>query len=193
MKKNSKKTTVKQKLMGKKSAIDLLTDDHAEVKKLFRQFKQLMEDDATPSEKSAIVKQACKALLVHTQIEEEIFYPAVRSATGDDDLMDEAKVEHQGAKELCEQLLDMMPGEELYDAKFIVLSEQVKHHIREEEGKMFPEAKKAKIDLVRLGSQMEKRKAELEDEMGIAEIDMDDISMVSSSDKARMTDEGLIP
>lgn len=193
MKKISKKTTTKEKLSGKKNAIDILTNDHTEVKKLFKQFKQLMEDDATPAEKSAIVKQACKALLVHAQIEEEIFYPAVRSATRDDDLMDEAKVEHQGAKELCEQLLDMMPGEELYDAKFIVLSEQVKHHIREEETEMFPEAKKAKVDLERLGRQMDKRKTELEDEMGIAEIDMDDVSMMSSRDKARLTDEGLIP
>jgi hemerythrin-like domain-containing protein len=194
MKKNSKRpTTLKEKLTGKTDAIDLLTDDHDEVKKIFKQFKQLVEDDAPRNEKSALVKKACNALIIHTKVEEEIFYPAVRKATGDTELMDEAKVEHEGAKDLIDQLLDMMPGEEMYDAKFIVLSEQVKHHIKEEESKMFPEAKKAKVDLEALGRKMEKRKMELEQEMGVSDVDVEDISSLSSSDKARLTDEGLIP
>ncbi len=193
MRKNSKKTTLKEKLMGKKDAIDLLTDDHDEVKKIFKQFKQLVEDDAPHAEKAALVKKACNALLVHTKLEEELFYPAVRKATGDDELMDEAKVEHAGAKDLIEQLLDMMPGEDMYDAKFIVLSEQVKHHIKEEEGKMFPEAKSAKIDLDALGRKMERRKQDLEQEMGITDVDETDVGVLSGRDKARLTDEGLIP
>jgi hemerythrin superfamily protein len=193
MKKVSGKKTLKEKLTGKTDAIDLLEADHKEIQKIFKQFKQLVEDDAPRAEKAALVKKACNALLVHAQLEEEIFYPAVRRATKDEELMDEAKVEHQGAKELIEQLLDMMPGEELYDAKFIVLGEQVKHHIKEEEGRMFPEAKRVKVDLERLGRQMESRKAELEREMGVSDIDMEDVSLVSARDKARMTDEGLIP
>jgi hypothetical protein len=192
MKKSIKKT-LKEKLNGGQDAIGLLTDDHNEVKKLFKQFKQLVDDDAPHAEKAALVKKACDALLIHTKIEEEIFYPAVRKAVKDDELMDEAKVEHEGVKELVDQLLDMMPGEALYDAKFIVLSEQVKFHIKEEEDKMFPAAKKARVDLERLGRQMEKRKLELAQEMGVAEVEVEDIAMMSAHDKARLTDEGLMP
>lgn len=193
MRRTSKKTTLKEKLTGKKNAIDILKEDHDEVKKIFKQFKQLVEDDAPPSEKAVLVKKACNMLLVHTKIEEDIFYPAVRRAIKDNELMDEAEVEHSGAKMLVNQLLDMLPGEELYDARFIVLGEQVKHHIKEEEDKMFAEAEDADVDLDRLGRQIEKLKAKLEDEMGISDLDANDISMMSSQDKARMTDEGLIP
>src|SRR5262249_23719613 len=150
----------------------------------------LVEDDAPRSEKAVLVKKACEALIVHTKLEEEIFYPAVRKATGDDELMDEAKVEHEGAKELVGQLLDMMPGEELYDAKFIVLSEQVRHHIKEEEGKMFREAKKAKVDLDVLARKMETRKAELQEEMGVPDVDIEDVILISAQQRAKMTDEG---
>lgn len=192
MKKPVKKT-LKEKLTGKVNAVDMLTDDHDEVKKLFKQFKQLVDDDAPHAEKSAIVKKACNVLLIHMKLEEELFYPAVRKAIRNDELMDEAKVEHDGVKQFIDQLLDMMPGEEMYDAKFIVLSEQMSFHIKEEEGKMFPAAKKAKIDLDRLAVQMQKRKDELEQEMGVAEVGEEDIAMMSARERARMTDEGLIP
>lgn len=94
----------------------------------------------------------------HTQIAEEIFYPAFRMAIDDDDLMDEADVEHAGAKELIAQLVGMEPGDDHYDARVTVLGENIDHHVKEEQDEMFPKAKKAKLDLAALGAQMIKRK-----------------------------------
>jgi hemerythrin superfamily protein len=142
-------------------AIALLTADHAKVKKLFKEFADLKEEDGSAEDKSALVTLICHELQVHTEIEEEIFYPAVRKAIDDSDLMDEALVEHAGAKELIAQLEDMSPDDELYDAKVTVLGEQIQHHVKEEEGEMFPKARKAKIDGEALGVQMAERKAEL--------------------------------
>jgi hemerythrin-like domain-containing protein len=150
-------------------AITLLTTDHAKVKKLFKEFESLKEGDGADKDKSALVTQICNALKVHAEIEEEIFYPAVRKAIEDGDLMDEALVEHAGAKELIAQLEDMSAGDELYDAKVTVLGEQIQHHVKEEEGEMFPKAKKAKVDGEALGVQMAERKAEL-----MAELESDD-------------------
>jgi hemerythrin-like domain-containing protein len=145
----------------KEDAVTLLTADHAKVKKLFKEFEDLKEEAGSAEDKSALVTQICNELKVHTQIEEEIFYPAVRKAIDDGDLMDEALVEHAGAKELIAQLEDMSPDDELYDAKVTVLGEQIQHHVKEEEGEMFPKAKKAKVDGAALGVQMTERKAEL--------------------------------
>ena len=150
-------------------AISLLTTDHAKVTKLFKEFESLKEDDGADTDKSALVAQICNELKVHAKIEEEIFYPAVREAIEDADLMDEAVVEHSAAKELIAQLEDMSPDDELYDAKVIVLAEQIQHHVKEEEGEMFPKARKAKVDSEALGVQMTKRKAEL-----MAELESDD-------------------
>jgi hemerythrin superfamily protein len=149
-------------------AITLLTADHAKVKKLFKEFQDLKEEDGSAEDKSALVTLLCHELKVHTEIEEEIFYPAVRKAIDDGDLMDEALVEHAGAKELIAQLEEMSPDDELYDAKVTVLGEQIQHHVKEEEGEMFPKARKAKIDSEALGVQMAERKAEL---MGETESD----------------------
>jgi len=142
-------------------AITLLTADHAKVKKLFKEYADLKEEGGSAEEKSALVTRICNELKIHTEIEEEIFYPAVRKAIDDSDLMDEALVEHAGAKELIAQLEEMSPDDELYDAKVTVLGEQIQHHVKEEEGEMFPKAKKAKIDGEALGVQMTERKAEL--------------------------------
>ena len=147
-------------------AVTLLTADHAKVKKLFKEFEDLKDDDGSAEDKSALVTQICNELKVHAQIEEEIFYPAVRKAIDDGDLMDEALVEHAGAKELIAQLENMSPDDELYDAKVIVLREQIQHHVNEEEGEMFPKAKKAKVDGEALGVQLMERKAELMAETG---------------------------
>ena len=150
-------------------AITLLSADHAKVKKLFNEFQSLKEEDGSAEDKSALVTQICNELKVHAEIEEEIFYPAVRKAIDDGDLMDEALVEHAGAKELIAQLEDMSPDDELYDAKVTVLGEQIRHHVKEEEGEMFPKAKKAKVDGQALGVQMTERKAEL-----MAELESDE-------------------
>ena len=147
-------------------AVTLLTADHAKVKKLFKEFEDLKDDDGSAEDKSALVTLICNELKVHTAIEEEIFYPAVRKAIDDGGLMDEALVEHAGAKELIAQLQDMSPDDELYDAKVTVLGEQIQHHVKEEEGEMFPKARKAKVDSEALGVQMAERKAELMAETG---------------------------
>ena len=147
-------------------AIAMLMADHKKVKKLFSDFDKLKEE-GSDEDKSVIVNQICNELKIHTALEEEIFYPAVRKAIDDSDLMDEALVEHAGAKDLIAQLEDASPDDDLYDAKVTVLGEQIDHHVKEEEGEMFPQAKKAKVDTKALGATMLKRKFALMDQMGI--------------------------
>jgi hemerythrin superfamily protein len=139
------------------NAINLLTEDHAKVRKMFKQFEKTKEkmDD---SEKSELVQQICMELTLHTQVEEEIFYPAAREAIEEQDLLDEAEVEHASAKELISQLQSMQPSDELYDAKVTVLGEYVEHHVKEEEKEMFPKVRKARLDLELLAEQIEERK-----------------------------------
>lgn len=153
---------------AEQDAIALLTADHKKVKGLFSQFDKL-KDKGSDAEKSDLVTTICNELKVHTTIEEEIFYPAVRKAIEDSDLMDEALVEHAGAKDLIAQLEDMNTDDDLYDAKVTVLGEQINHHVKEEEGEMFPKAKRAKVDTADLGAKMLERKAELQAEMGMAD------------------------
>ena len=140
-------------------AITLLTADHDKVKKLFKSFEKLT--DANADKKEELVAEICTELTVHATIEEEIFYPAAREALEDQDLLDEAEVEHASAKELIAQLEDMKPGDELYDAKVTVLGEYIDHHVKEEQEEMFPKIRKAKLDLNALGVQMKARKEEL--------------------------------
>lgn len=140
-------------------ALALLTNDHETVKALFEQFEGL--SDRSKVNKKKIADRICMELTIHATVEEEIFYPAVREKINDDDLMDEAVVEHASAKELIAQIRDMDPGDDLYDAKVKVLSEQIDHHVGEEEGDMFAKVRKAKIDLAALGEQMALRKEEL--------------------------------
>ena len=147
-------------------AIAMLMADHKKVKKLFAEFEKLKEHGGD-DEKSEIVGQICNELKIHTTLEEEIFYPAVRKSIKDSDLMDEALVEHAGAKELIEQLEDADPADDLYDAKVTVLGEQIDHHVKEEEGDMFPKARHAHVDTAALGAEMATRKAALMTEMGI--------------------------
>lgn len=146
---------------GAKDAISILTEDHKKVKKMFADFDKLMNSEDKEEEKGALVEKICEELTVHTQIEEEIFYPAVRAAIDDEDLMDEAEVEHAGARELIAQLEEMEPDDDHYDAKVTVLGENVDHHVKEEQDEMFVKAKKAKLDLVALGAQMLERKQQL--------------------------------
>ena len=147
-------------------AIAMLTADHKKVKKLFADFDKL-KDAGSDEDKASIVDQICNKLKIHTELEEEIFYPAVRKAIDDGDLMDEALVEHAGAKDLIAQLEDASPEDDLYDAKVTVLGEQIDHHVKEEEGDMFPKAKKAKVDTEVLGATMLKRKITLMEKMGM--------------------------
>jgi hypothetical protein len=139
----------------------LLREDHQKVKQLFKEFEQQPED----GRKRRIVETALRELEVHATIEEEIFYPALREQVSDnaeaDELMDEADEEHAVAKHLIEQLKGMQPGDEHYDAKFIVLAENVRHHIQEEETEMLPKASTSGLDMAALGQRMMQRKQEL--------------------------------
>ena len=146
-------------------AIELLTEDHKKVKKLFKEFESIKNTQNSEDKKSALVNEILMELTIHTQLEEEIFYPAVRAALDDQDVMDEAEVEHAGAKELISQLETMSPGDDLYDAKVKVLSEYVEHHVKEEETEMFPLTKKTKLDMGKLGTEMMELKEELETDM----------------------------
>ena len=143
------------------SAIDLLEQDHREVEAYFDEFEGL-EDDAA---KNDLAQKICMALTVHAQIEEEIFYPQAREATQDDDLLDEALVEHDGAKKLIAEIEEMEAGEELFDAKVKVLGEMIRHHVEEEEQELFPEVEKSEMDLQAVGEQLAQRKADLMKEM----------------------------
>ncbi|MGH8136724.1 MAG: hemerythrin domain-containing protein [Steroidobacteraceae bacterium] len=166
---STEKQTSADKAASGEDAIAMLTADHEKVKALFKKLEKLKESDGADEEKAALVKQVCNELKVHAEIEEEIFYPAVREEIDAADLMDEALVEHAGAKNLIAELEEMSPDDELYDAKVTVLGEQIQHHVKEEEGDMFPKAKKAKVDTTALGGQMAERKSEL-----MEELDMED-------------------
>lgn len=144
-------------------AIALLIKDHRDVKKLFSSYQKLSDEEAPAAQRLAIAQEICEALTVHAMVEEEIFYPALRDATANaDDELDEAEVEHTSVKELVAQIKAMEPDEALYNAKVKVLGEYVDHHVKEEEGEMFPKAKKSGMDLDGIGLQIKDRKEELQ-------------------------------
>ena len=158
-------------------AFALLTADHQRVKSLFKEFESL-KDEGDDDQKATLVETICNELTIHAQIEEEIFYPALRDAIDDEDLMDEADVEHASAKQLIAQLEQLEVGGDHYDATVTVLGEYIDHHVKEEEGEMFSKARKADIDSAALGEELAIRKAELKEELGI--LDDED----SASDQA---------
>jgi hypothetical protein len=170
-KKSAARTAPAKKAAAKPDALQLLSADHAEVRQLFEQYEQLAEDDADGEERQELAERICNMLSVHAQIEEEIFYPAAREAIDEQDLLDEAEVEHASAKDLIAQIQEMDPDEELYDAKVKVLGEYIVHHVKEEEGELFKACKSAKLDLAALGTELAERKEELLDELDAAEQD----------------------
>lgn len=141
-------------------AIALLKADHRQVEEWFEQF----EKSRSAGKKADLARRICQALRVHTTIEEEIFYPAFLEATGDDDMHNEAHVEHEGAKNLIAQIESSGPDDDYFDARVTVLAEMIKHHVREEEKRdgMFAQARSSDMDLDLLGEQMRERKQELE-------------------------------
>jgi hemerythrin superfamily protein len=142
------------------NAIDLLKRDHDEVEDLFKQFEAGEERDAAL--RGELAMRICAALTVHAEIEEEIFYPAIRRAASDAaDLLDEAAVEHQSLKDIIERLQAASTSDPLFNAGVKVLSEYVKHHVKEEENEIFPKAKSSDLDLDKLGARMAQRKDEL--------------------------------
>ena len=162
--------TKKSSKPDSQNAITLLRADHQKVTDLFENF----EKSRATAKKKVIAQEICKELTVHATIEEEIFYPEVRGAIDDEDLMDEAEVEHASAKELIAQIESMSSGDDKFAAKVMVLGEYINHHVKEEQDEMFPQAKKAKVDLAELGERMLARKQELMSQMGMEQEESDD-------------------
>jgi hypothetical protein len=143
----------------KPDAIALLKADHRKVEELFEKFQKARSDDV----KKSLVAQICMELSIHAAIEEEIFYPACTGEV-EEDVVKEAYVEHDGAKVMISELLASEPGDDFYDAKVTVLSEEIKHHVKEEEKRgegMFAQAREAGLDMEALGEKLAARKAEL--------------------------------
>ena len=149
----------KAKKARQQDAIELLKRDHADVKKAFKQFEKAKYKD--PQACKDFLASICRDLEVHTALEEEIFYPAVRGKIKDDDLMNEAQVEHNSAKQLIAEIEQLGGDDPMLKAHAQVLSEYVNHHVREEENEMFPKVKRAKLDLEGLAQQMLERKEQL--------------------------------
>ena len=150
-------------------AIELLMADHRKVEQLFEEFEGEKEDTEA---KSGVAERICNALKVHAQVEEELFYPWVADQLDDEDdqeMVQEARIEHQTAKDLIAKIEDCDPEDEQYDALVKVLSEYIKHHVREEEQEMFPKVASMTDELDELGQEIAARKAELMEEMGIEE------------------------
>ena len=160
-KKTAAKKTVAKKAVAKKAAakvsrtdaIALLVADHKRVKKMFKTFDK-MKEDGSAADKQALAQQICEELTLHTELEEQIFYPATRQTLDQDDLLDEAEVEHASAKDLIAQIKAGDPSDPKWAAKVTVLGEYVDHHVEEEENEMFPKCRKAKMDLESLGREI---------------------------------------
>lgn len=157
---NNKGVTQQPARSAHSDAIALLKADHRQVETWFKQFERAR----STHRKQALANKICSALKIHTEIEEEIFYPAFLEWTGDADLHHEAVVEHAGAKRLITEIEASSPADDYFDAKVTVLSEMIKHHVKEEEqpGGMFAEARKSGMDLQQVGQELKSRKAQLQ-------------------------------
>jgi len=155
----SRSKTTARKTAGsrQKDAIQLLKADHREVEKLFAQFEKASGE----ARKMQLAQKICLELTVHTQVEEEILYPQSREVLKDDEIVNEAIVEHQAAKDLIAQIQGMDASDEMFDAKVTVLQEQIEHHVEEEEKEYFPQLQKSDMDLKMVGEQIAARKKEL--------------------------------
>ena len=143
-------------------ALQLLIAEHREVKAMFQQYQKLAEAGGKGDERMLLASQICVALTLHTELEEEILYPAAREVlTRDEDIVDEAYVEHAGAKNLISQLKTMTSDQPLFDAKVKVLGEYIDHHVKEEETEFFPKLRQTPLDLEAMGEQMAQRKKQL--------------------------------
>lgn len=150
-----------------KDACDLLEADHKAVRKLFDEYRTLSESRARGAlaKKQALAERICLELMVHTQLEEEILYPAARGALKDKSLLNEAIVEHASARELIEQIRGMDGSDELFDARVLVLGEYVEHHVKEERTEMFPKLRESRLNLLALREELEQRKEQLMSQM----------------------------
>jgi hemerythrin superfamily protein len=157
---------------SKNDALSLLSEDHKHVLSLFKEFEKLRGHKNSDDKKKQLVQQICVELTIHSKAEEEFFYPVAREVIKDREITDEAYVEHSTARELIQQLQTMRPSDDYYDAKVLVLQEYISHHINEEEEKIFPAMKKAKVNLESLGEEIAHCKQELQGDMGEVSMSM---------------------
>ena len=146
-------------------ALEMLSSDHRKVEDLFKKFEEMKEkDDAS---RVAVAQRVCTELTIHMQIEEDLLYPWLRENMDDTDMVAEAYVEHATAKQLIAEIMQVGEPDEEYDAKVKVLSEYIKHHVKEEEGEIWPDVASEEEELDELGQELFARKAELMAEMGM--------------------------
>jgi hemerythrin superfamily protein len=172
---------------AREQVLELLKEDHKHVKKHFKEFDKL-DAEQDPQACQALVMRVCDELEVHAQIEEELFYPAARAALAEkdnDDLVDEAQVEHASLKRLIEELRGLQPDDPKFKASFTVLCEYVKHHVKEEEGEMFEQLGRAKLEWEPLLQDMLDRQQELKADKGLAEENEPDLEAAMQASKAR--------
>ena len=167
---------------AKTQIVAALKDDHKKVKKAFRDFEKL-DPGRDPESAQALVERTCAELEVHAELEEQLFYPAARQALKEEDLIDEAEVEHTTVKVLIEQLKGMNPSDANYAATFKVLGEYVNHHVKEEEGEIFPGLTRTGVQWDSILEQMTMRREELKEEKGLADLE-DEEAMDQSDDAA---------
>jgi hemerythrin-like domain-containing protein len=170
-------------------AIELLMADHRKVEDLFEQYEAEKEGD--DGIKRGIATRICGELTVHAQVEEELFYPWLRENLDEDDMemVEEAQVEHNGAKDLIAQIEAAEEVDATYDAMVKVLSEYIKHHVKEEENEIFPAVSSKREELDELGQEMSSRKEELIEELGLDEGEQDDDSEDTRGSKRGSRDE----
>lgn len=164
------RTSARALTSARKQVIDTLKEDHKKVKQAFEQFEKLdIQKDLQKAQQ--IVQQVCMELQMHTQLEEEVLYPAAREALDEAQMLEEAEIEHQSAKELIQKLQQMEPDADpdRYAAMFTVLCEYVMHHVKEEEHEMFPELGRAEVDWMMVSEQFMQRREALMGEMGLEE------------------------
>jgi hemerythrin-like domain-containing protein len=173
---------------AKTQIVAALKEDHKKVRKAFRDFEK-MDPEQDPESAQALIERTCAELEVHAELEEQLFYPAAREALKEEDLVDEAEVEHTSVKVLIEQLKGMSPGDPKYAATFKVLGEYVNHHIKEEEGEMFPGLTKTGVEWDGVLEQMTSRREELMEEKGLAELEEEE-AMGQSDDSSSRSSSG---
>ena len=161
-------STTRTSSKGRNQVLEMLKEDHKKAKKAFSEFDRLDKDDAEDAERcKELIEQTCKELEVHATLEEELFYPAIRDAIKETELVDEAEVEHMTAKMLIQQLQEGDLEDEKQAAVFKVLGEYIRHHVREEENEMFEQLNRSKVDWDQLQQEMQQRRAELMQEHGL--------------------------
>lgn len=164
----SKSGTARTATQSRQEVLNMLKEDHRLVEKAFKEFEKLQKaEEKDEAAMQSLVEQTCMELEVHARLEEECFYPAVREAIEETDLVEEAEVEHQTVKSLIGQLQSMQPSDEKFAATFTVLGEYVMHHVKEEEGPMFRKLTRAKIDWANLFDMMQEQREKLMEEIGL--------------------------